>query len=284
LAEWLIASANPLPARVMANRIWLNHFGKGLVTTPNDFGMRGQAPSHPELLDWIALEFVRGGWSVKKLHRLIVLSATYRQSAEGRGDAAERDPNNTLYWRFDRRRLSAEEIRDSLLDAGGKLDRTSGGAHPFPPESSWNFTQHVPFSAIYETDQRSVYLISLRQRKHPFLALFDGADTNASTSVRQTTTVPTQALYFMNDPFLHKQAELLAGRVLAMKDDDARTDGLYRLAFQRLPTTRDRETAATFRTRYATELSTTPEAERPKATWAALARVLLASNEFLYVE
>ena len=284
LAEWLIASANPLPARVMANRIWLNHFGKGLVTTPNDFGMRGQPPTHPELLDWLAGEFVKGGWSVKKLHRLMVLSSTYQQSAEGRADATERDPNNTLYWRFDRRRLSAEEIRDSLLVAGGKLDRTSGGAHPFPPESSWSFTQHVPFSAIYETDQRSVYLISLRQRKHPFLALFDGADTNASTSVRQTTTVPTQALYFMNDPFLHKQAELLAGRVLAMKDDDARTDDLYRLVLQRLPTTRDREKATAFRTRYATELSATPEAERPKVTWAALARVLLASNEFLYAE
>jgi len=284
LAEWLTDSANPLPARVMANRIWLNHFGKGLVATPNDFGTRGQLPSHPELLDWLAGEFAKGGWSVKKFHRLIVLSATYQQLAEGRADAAERDPNNNFYWRFDRRRLSAEEIRDSLLVAGGKLDRLPGGAHPFPPESSWNFTQHVPFSAIYETDKRSVYLISLRQRKHPLLALFDGADTNASTSIRQTTTVPTQALYFMNDPFLHKQAELLAGRVLAMKDDDTRTDDLYRLAFQRLPTARDREKATAFRTRYATELNAIPEAERQKATWAALARVLLASNEFLYAE
>ncbi len=284
LAEWLTDPVNPLPARVMANRIWLNHFGKGLVTTPNDFGTRGQPPTHPELLDWLAGEFVRGGWSIKKLHRLILLSATYQQSAEGREDAAERDPNNTLYWRFDRRRLSAEEIRDSLLVAGGKLDRNPGVAHPFPPENTWSFSQHVPFSAIYETDQRSVYLISLRQRKHPFLALFDGADTNASTSVRQTTTVPTQALYFMNDPFLHKQADLLASRALPMADDAARTEELYRLAFQRLPAARDRQKATAFRTRYSTELNGTPGAERPNATWAALARVLLASNEFLYVE
>ena len=284
LADWLSDPSNPLPARVMANRIWLNHFGKGLVTTPNDFGTRGQAPTHPELLDWLAGEFVKGGWSVKKLHRLIVLSATYQQSAEGRADAAERDPNNALYWRFDRRRLSAEEIRDSLLVAGGKLDRVPGGAHPMPAESTWSFSQHVPFNAVYETDKRSVYLVSLRQRKHPFLALFDGADTNASTSVRQTTTVPTQALYFMNDPFVHKQADLLAGRVLAMADSGARTDELYRLAFSRSPSTRDREKATAFRTRYSTELNGTPEAERPKATWAALARVLLASNEFLYAE
>ena len=153
-----------------------------------------------------------------------------------------------------------------------------------PAESTWSFSQHVPFSAVYETDKRSVYLISLRQRKHPFLALFDGADTNASTSIRQTTTVPTQALYFMNDPFVHKQADLLAGRILAIADDGARTDELYRLVFHRLPSARDREKATAFRTRYETVLNGTPEAERPKATWAALARVLLASNEFLYAE
>ena len=168
--------------------------------------------------------------------------------------------------------------------AGGKLDRTPGGAHPFPPESSWNFTQHSPFSAVYETDKRSVYLMTSRQRRHPFLALFDGADTNASTSIRQTTTVPTQALYFLNDPFVHRQAELLAGRALAMADESARTDELYRLVLQRLPSPRDREKANAFRTRYSGELTGTPEAERPKATWAALARVLLASNEFLYAE
>jgi len=283
LADWIASPANPLTARVMANRIWLHHFGKGLVKTPNDFGTRGTAPTHPELLDWLAAEFVAGGWSVTAMHRTIMLSATYRQSGERREGAVAVDAGNDLYWRFDRRRLSAEELRDSLLVAGGRLDRTPAAAHPFPPEASWGYTQHVPFGTFFETDRRSVYLVAVRNRRHPFLGLFDGADPNAATSHRQTTTVPTQALYFLNDPFFHAQANSLAGRALA-KPEAGRLDELFRLALQRPPTKPDRDFAAAFLARYAAALADAPPADRPRLAWDGLARVLLASNEFLFVE
>jgi mono/diheme cytochrome c family protein len=281
LANWVASKDNPLTARVMANRVWLLHFGKGLVKTPNDFGTRGTPPTHPELLDWLASEFVRGNWSVKALHRTVMLSKTYQQGAAHRDAAAKVDPANDLYWRFERRRLSAEEMRDSLLAASGQLDRTPGGAHPFPPESAWNYTQHVPFGTFFETDKRSVYLVQVRNRRHPFLGLFDGADPNATTPQRQTTTVPTQALYFLNDPFFHAQAAKLAARALA-KPEAERVGELFRVALQRSPTERDRTFAATFLDRYRASLGNNPDAGR--AAWAALARVVLASNEFLFVE
>ena len=283
LAGWITSKQNPLTARVMANRIWLHHFGKGLVKTPNDFGTRGSAPTHPELLDWLASEFIQGNWSVKAIHRQIMLSATYQQASAARPDAAKLDANNDLYSRFDRRRLSGEELRDSLLTASGQLDRKPAGPHPFPPEASWNYSQHVPFSTFYDSDKRSVYLISLRNRRHPFLGLFDGADPNATTPQRQDTTVPTQALYFLNDPFFHAQADKVAGLALA-KPEAARLDELFRLAFQRAPSAKDREIATAFLTRYTAALTDTPPADRPKAAWTALSRILLASNEFLYLD
>ncbi len=270
LAGWVASADNPLTVRVMVNRIWLHHFGRGLVKTPNDFGTRGAPPTHPELLDWLTAEFASGGWSVKAMHRRIMLSAAYQQAA---GAA----PDHDLYSRFERRRLSAEEIRDSLLIAGGNLDRTPAGPHPFPPESAWNYTQHVPFATFFETDRRSVYLVGVRNRRHPFLGLFDGADPNATTPQRQTTTVPTQALYFLNDPFFHAQADRLAGRAIAAPAAD-RLGVLFRAAFQRPPTSADRATAAAFLDRYR---RAGPD---ERAAWSALARVLLASNEFLFVE
>jgi hypothetical protein len=283
LAGWIASKDNPLTARVMANRIWLHHFGKGLVQTPNDFGTRGLPPTHPELLDWLAAEFVASGWSVKALHRKIVLSETYRQAGASRAGAAAVDANNDLYWRFDRRRLSAEELRDSLMTVAGTLDRTPGARHPIPPESSWGFSQHVPFASFFDTDRRSVYLISVRNRRHPFLGLFDGADPNATTPARQATTVPTQALYFLNDPFFHTQADKLAGRALA-KPEGERLAELFRLALQRDPNARDREFAESFVARYQKGLADRPATDRPKLAWAALARIVLASNEFLFVE
>ncbi|MCE9561424.1 MAG: PSD1 and planctomycete cytochrome C domain-containing protein [Planctomycetes bacterium] len=282
LAGWLTSNANPLTPRVMVNRIWQHHFGKGLVQSPNDFGARGMAPTHPELLDWLSAEFVASGWRIRHFHKLIVLSAAYQQGSESRAEAVKVDVNNNLYWRFDRRRLSGEEIRDSLLAVSGQLDRTPGHEHPFPPEKSWGFTQHAPFNTVYETDRRSVYVISIRNRRHPFLGLFDGADPNATTPQRQVTTVPTQALYFLNDPFFHKQAEKLSASVFA-KPEATRLDELFRITLLRPPTAKDRTTADAFLTSYAAQLSE-PVADRPKIAWAALTRVLLASNEFLYLD
>lgn len=287
LAQWLTAPTNPLAARVMVNRIWQHHFGKGLVQTPNDFGTRGQRPTHPELLDWLALRFIDSGWSIKSMHRLLMSSAAYRRStgdvsAETHAAAIAVDPNNNFCWKFDRRRLSAEELRDSLLVASQQMDLSPGGPHPIPPTNTWSFSQHVPFAGVPETNKRSIYLMTLRNRRQPFMGLFDGADPNATTPVRQVTTVPTQSLFFLNDEFFHTQAAGVARRVLSLPDDTERLNQLFRITLQRLPTDRERGIAGAFLSNYVREISETPVADQPLAVWSAYARILLSSNEFLY--
>jgi hypothetical protein len=278
LAEWLTEPGHPLTARVMVNRIWLHHFGTGLVKTPNDFGTRGQRPTHPELLDHLAAEFVRNGWSIKAMHRLILLSATYQQSAA----TSELEG---VYASFPRRRLSAEEIRDSILWASGELDATPGEGHSFPSPVSWGYSQHGPFGAVYDHNKRSVYLMTQRIRRHPFLALFDGADPNASTPERRITTVPTQALFFLNDPFVHAKAEKFAARFIQGCSDDAqKIESGYRIALGRVPTSVERAEAVEFLTAYRTELTAAKVANAETAAWAAYARVLFANNEFLHVD
>ncbi len=160
LARWLTDPKNPLTARVMVNRIWQHHFGHGLVRTPNNFGKQGQPPTHPELLDYLAARFMEGDWSIKNMHRCILLSRAYQIASNSDEKNAVLDPSNDLLWHFERRRLDAEAIRDSLLAIGGGLDRSRGGPHPFPPEKTWGFTQHNPFQAVYPTDRRSVYLMT----------------------------------------------------------------------------------------------------------------------------
>jgi hypothetical protein len=270
LADWI--TTNPLMARVMVNRIWEWHFGRGLVRSSNDFGTRGETPSHPELLDFLAVRFVQSGYSVKAMHRLILQSDAYRRASDVPASA---DPENRWLSHFSRRRLTAEELRDSLLMLSGELDPSAGEAHPFPEEKTWKFTQHQPFNANYETNRRSIYMMVQRQRRHPFLALFDGADPNASTPVRQSTTVPTQALYFINDPFFHAQAAKVAKRWEIESDQESRLVQAYRMLFQREPTPSERDRLLRF-------LGDYPDERVGK--WAALARVLLASNEFLFVE
>src|SRR6185436_3191297 len=222
-----------LTARVMVNRIWQGHFGRGIVATPSDFGTRGAAPTHPELLDWLAATFVEQGWSVKAIHRLVMSSAVYQQtsvaadvrrltSSTGRKkqslltSAATKENG---YSPFPRRRLEAEEIRDTLLALSGELDREPGEGHPFPAENT-SFTQHTPFKAVYDSKKRSVYLMTQRIQRHPFLALFDGPDANASTPERANSTIPTQSLYFLNDPFFHARAESFARRLLAEPESE----------------------------------------------------------------
>jgi cytochrome c553 len=278
LANWIADAKNPLTARVMANRVWQYHFGNGLVRTASNFGALGLAPTHPELLDWLAAEFVAKGWSVKHLHRLVMLSGTYQQSGRG-GDG---DPGNELLARFDRRRLDAESIRDALLAAAGTLDRTPGGPHPFPDPKAWNFTQHNPFKAVYDTNRRSVYVMTQRFQRHPFFALFDGADTNAGTDRRGVSTTPLQALYLMNDPFVHAQAAALAKRVRGEgKDDAARVGRAYLLLFGRPPTTDEVAAAADYLAAVAKKAGGDRAAE---AAWESLARALFLSNEFVYVD
>jgi hypothetical protein len=270
LGDWIVQS--PLAARVMVNRIWEWHFGKGLVHSSNDFGSRGEKPTHPELLDWLAAKFVESGFSVKAMHRLILSSAAYQRASAAPVAA---DPDNRLLAHFPRRRLTAEEMRDSLLTASEQLDLTPAEAHPFPAESTWTFTQHGPFNAVYETNKRSAYLMVQRQRRHPFLSLFDGADPNATTAARQTTTVPTQALYFINDPFFHAQAEALAKKLTSLPDDATRISEVWRTLFQRKPSAAETQRTKSFLVRYPAD-----NAEK----WAAQVRVLMASNEFLHVD
>jgi hypothetical protein len=287
LADWLTRPTNPLTPRVMVNRIWQQHFGRGLVGTENDFGARGERPTHPELLDWLASRFIESGWSIKQMHRLIMASAAYQQSSEYDDDAAERDPEARLLWRFNRRRLSAEEIRDAMLLASGDLDPTMGGPHPFPPIESWGFTQHAPFYAVYPTNRRSVYLMQQRIKRHPFLSLFDGADPNVSTARREPTTVPTQALYLMNSEFVHDRAQSLAKRLIAESPDvKTRMERIYQIALGRPPSDDDRREASEFLANYAAALADdgVPEDARELAAWSALARTMLVRNEFLFVD
>ncbi len=282
LGDWV--AQHPLTARVMVNRIWQWHFGSGLVTTPNDFGSRGQRPSHPELLDYLATQFIASGYSVKAMHRLIMTTAAYQRSSDVSESSATMDAANEFLTRFARRRLNAEEIRDSLLAAAGHLDTTVAEAHPFPAENTWAFTQHNPFSAVYETNRRSAFLMVQRQRRDPYLTLFDGADPNASTPVRQLTTVPTQALYFLNAPFFHDQAAGFAQRILTADTNSAvshelknkqRIERAFRLLYQRQPTASEYTAATQFLDQYAGDV---------QEKWAAYARVLLAANEFLYLD
>ena len=287
LADWLTRPDNPLTARVMVNRIWQHHFGRGIVATPSNFGVRGAEPTHPELLDWLAARFVAEGWSVKAMHRLIVTSRTYQLASTFDQADAAKDPDNRLLWRFERRRLDAEALRDALLAVSGGLDSGRPGTHPFPPIEQWHWTQHNPFKEVYPSRHRSVYLMTQRLQRHPYLALFDGPDTNASTDVRSRSTVPLQALYLMNNPFIADCAFSFAQRVIAASaDPEKRVRLAAELAWNRPPSDDELDRFTRYVKTYSDELAragrTGTEAERE--AWASLARVVLTANEFLYVD
>ena len=240
LADWIARADNPLTARVMVNRIWQHHFGRGIVRTPNDFGYRGAPPTHPDLLDWLASELVARGWSLKAMHRLIVNSSVYMMSSRPDSVAAlARDPENELFWRFDPRRLSAEEVRDSVLAVSGNLsDATMGGPSVYPliqrevlsgqsrPGLGWGR------SSPEEQARRSVYVHVKRSLLVPLLAAFDAADTDSSCPVRFSTTQPTQALGMLNGEFLQEQARIFADQVWLAAGDDAAAQA--RLALRRV--------------------------------------------------
>ena len=286
LADWLTHDVAHLTARVMVNRIWQYHFGRGLVPTPNDFGVRGVAPTHPELLDQLASDFIRSGWSIKAMHRRIMLSETYQQASIWPDADRASSLSHDLYVGFARRRLSAEEIRDSILSVSGLLDQSPGTAHPFTTPTTWGYTQHAPFSAVYDHDKRSVYLMTQRLKRHPFLALFDGSDPNASTAIRLGTTVPTQALYFMNDPFVHRASGAWASRLLKSGTESTYLRESFTTAFQREPQAVELEAALKFVTAYraamdAAKISDDSPGAKPLAAWL---RTLMGSNEFLHID
>lgn len=276
LADWIADEGNPLTARVMVNRIWHHHFGTGLVSTTSDFGVRGTPPTHPELLDYLARYFIDSGWSVKAMHRLIVHSRAYRQVSFDTGHNFDKDPQNQLVWRFNRRRLDAEQIRDSILAFSGELDRSRGGRHPFPHRRTYFYRQHEPFAEYFPTNRRSVYIMQGRIQKNPYLDLFDGPDGNLPMSERKATTTTLQALYLMNSEFVHEQAQAMAERWSA--DLPVRDDFLERATetiFARPPSPQDAEQAAG----YFAAAGGTQERKR-----AGYLRAMLASNEFLFVD
>jgi hypothetical protein len=279
--------ANPLTARVIVNRLWKHHFGEGLVRTPDDFGNQGQPPTHPELLDWLAGELVEGKWSLKRMHRLMVLSAAYRQSSRATpGQAAKAvtaDPQNKLLHRQNVRRLEAEAIRDSILLVSGRLDRAAGGPGVLP-----HLTEHQvgrgkpPSGPVDGNGRRSVYLAVRRNFLNPMFTAFDYPTPFTTIGRRTVSNVPAQALVMLNNPFVLQQAELWAKRVLATPGLAAgdRVRAMYEAAFGRVPTGDESAAATEFLADQGKEYG---DPDHPKA-WADLAHVLFNAKEFIFVE
>lgn len=287
LADWITSAENPLFARVMVNRIWQYHFGKGIVGTPSDFGARGDRPVNPELLDFLASRFKESGYSVKAMHKRLMLTRAYQMASDANPKDTLIDAKNDYQWHFDRRRLDAEEIRDAILAVAGDLDRTVGGPHPFPPETSFKYTQHQQFFAVYDNRQRSVYLMQQRQRKQAWLDTFDGADPNASTAKRSPGETSIQALAMLNSAFVDEQADVLAVRVgMAVAPDAERIKYAYQVLFGRAATAEEVRDCAKYLADARVEMkhSTLAADRQPRAALASLMHVLLASDEFLFVD
>ena len=287
LANWVASKDNPLTARVFVNRVWQHHFGRGLVPTANDFGKLGEPPTHPELLDWLAAEFVDGGWTLKRLHKLIMTSAVYRRSSTADAANLRSDPANALLWRFNMRRLNAEEVRDSILVVSGSLNPAVGGPSVYPeipkevlagqsqPGSGW------PTSPPEVGNRRSVYVHVKRSLQVPILATHDQADTDSSCPVRYTTTVPTQALGLLNGAFSTAQAEAFARR-LAKECPDAlaaQVTRAIRLTAGRVPAADEVAKDVAF----VTELKAKHALDDATAL-ARYALLLLNTNEFVYLD
>jgi hypothetical protein len=262
LAAWVAAPDNPLTARVIVNRVWHWHFGEGLVRTPSNFGMLSEAPSHPELLDWLANRFIEDGWSLKKLHRRIMLSATYRQSSRVSRETFDKDPENRLVGRFTPRRLEAEAIRDAILAVSGPLDLTPGG----------------PAGDDFTIRRRSLYVQTARWQRDSYANLFDAANPDSSTEKRVTSTVAPQALLLLNHPWMQDQARHFAERIVreVPEGDAARIERGYQLLFGRKPMDAELTVAQT--------ILQGADPAVANAGWVDLAHVLLCSNEFIYID
>lgn len=286
LATWLTTSDHPLTARVIVNRVWQWHFGRGLVGTPDNFGQLGDRPSHPELLDYLARTFVADGWSLKRLHRRILLSRVYQLSTRHISENADKDPENIYLWRFPKQRMDAEVLRDAMLAVSGELDRSPGGPHPFRPWHEIRYGLNTPFQAVFETKRRSVYVMTQRLFKNPFFARFGGPDRNETTSLRDRTDLPDQALYLMNSPFLSRRATAFARRIIAAESTDRRRIVYaFALAFGRPPREEEIDDSLQFLESYELIQSSTDieaTSSLPDA-WSGLAQVLLMSNEFFFI-
>jgi hypothetical protein len=291
LAQDIANAKNPLTARVFVNRVWMYHFGAAIVRTPSDFGTRGEPPTNPELLDWLASTFVEDGWSIKKLQRRIMLSSAYQQSSEGSPKAFALDPENRLVWKQNRQRLDFEALRDSILAVSGKLDATLGGPA-------------VEITTAPYSTRRTVYGFIDRQNLQGLFRAFDFASPDTSSAQRYNTTVPQQSLFMMNSPFVVEQAKALAQRpeVTAASNDDAKIRAVYRIVFEREPASDEinfgkkfldgvgqfRSTADPNPTTSGlhTAAATNGAQQHAKALspWEEYVQTLLLTNEFLFVD
>jgi mono/diheme cytochrome c family protein len=286
LAEWLASPNHPLTARVMVNRIWQYHFGRGLVATPSDFGTRGMAPSHPELLDWLATEFVARGWSMKAMHRLIMTSDAYQRDAAVSSEAKTKDPQNIWLSHFSRRRVSAEELRDGVLQTSGTLNLKMGGRPVVPPQTkeelygmsqspdnfwpvSWNREDHT---------RRSVYTLARRSYRPPMMEAFDGPDGTLHCARRDESTVAPQSLTLLNSDFAYDQARVFAARLSKESDVSKLVARAYREALAREPNPDELKITADFLRKQQEQTGSLD------AACVELARALFNLNEFLYVD
>ncbi|HWB13693.1 MAG TPA: PSD1 and planctomycete cytochrome C domain-containing protein [Pirellulales bacterium] len=284
LAEWLVGPDHPLTARVMINRIWRWHFGNGLVRSTDNFGRLGEPPSHPELLDWLARQFIDSGWSIKAMHRLMTLSRTYQMGSAYDARAAAVDPENRLRWRMDARRLEAEEIRDSLLAVGGLLDRSMGGPVLQVKNREYLFDHTSKDLTRYDSHRRSIHLPVVRNNLYDVFQLFDATDAAVAEGNRLTTTVAPQALFMMNSDLIAEASESLATSLLAGTDldDPALIRRLYLLAYSRQPSDVEIERSMFLLVRFESLAEGQPVQRRHRA-WSWLCQVILAANEFVYL-
>jgi hypothetical protein len=274
LAEWIVDPRNPLTARVLVNRVWQYHFGQGIVDTPSDLGFNGDRPSHPQLLDWLASDFMDHGWTLKRLHKLIVLSEVYRQSSQSRPEAAAKDGTNRLLWRMNPQRVDAEALRDSVLQTSGLLNLQMGG----PSYRMFNYRDgNVPDYQLLEkpgpeTWRRGVYMFNIRTFQEPLMSVFDCPDPSVQTPRRGQSTTALQALSLMNNPFVFEQSRALAERASKLAGPQAapeqQVQRVYELVYARDPAPAETTASVEF---------------LKQADLFSLCRVLLNSNEFLYV-
>ncbi|HEY0550026.1 MAG TPA: DUF1553 domain-containing protein, partial [Verrucomicrobiae bacterium] len=314
-AQWLTSGTNPLVARVLVNRIWLHHFGRGLVGTPSDFGTMGERPTHPELLDWLASDFVEHGWRLKRLHKLIMTSTAYRQSSRRNQKGNEHDPENRYYWRKSVQRLDAEVLRDSILATSGALNKSMYGPPvPVRPDVHGQIVVGVdktegdnkmPIEVALKGEEfrRGIYIQVRRSRPLAMLHAFDAPVMEVNCERRQNSTVATQSLMLMNSQFILDQAAQFAQRLQKESGDDRRNQitRAWQLAFSRTPTEKESAGALEFLSRQIDHLKAVPEKTDEKAkkdekakpatkpdpelqALTDLCQALFSANEFLYVD
>jgi uncharacterized protein DUF1553 len=283
LAEWLTQPNHPLTARVMANRIWQWHFGEGLVRTPDNFGKMGERPTHPELLDYLATQFVKSRWSIKAMHRMIMLSSAYQMASENPNIAPDTDADNRLLTRFNRRRLSVEEMRDGLLAIDGTIDFTMGGTLQTGRGTDGENNQGRLSFNPEKSKRRTVYLPLRRANLPTLLNLFDFGDATTPSGKRLLTNVATQALFWLNSEFLNGRAQSVTGSLLDKKElsDAARVEIAFTRILNRNPGKVEVDQAlnyiAGFKQKFAGE-------KADQKAWQSLCRVLMSSNDFVYVD